>query len=222
MQSTLANKCIDQLARGTFSKDLVDQVVNARDTIQADICQDLNLGDPHQAIRADTLNKSHVTRAQLCEWLAAVTCILDNFSVPLLLNAVPLVALVKELRENTISNQRTIIELQQMVIRQKDAELSIVKLPGSTTLSSAESCESVPAARKIQLQAMLDALSLRRGAGEESKEQGTPPVSEEQGQEGIQDRMEEVMAHIGEFTFNSSDHVSQVLKRAKSMRDDDE
>ena len=81
MSSSTANKCITQLAQGTFSPDLVDHVVLARDRLTQLIRQELQVPNK-ETLRADTLISSHVTRDQVCEWLEAVSCILGGVLTP--------------------------------------------------------------------------------------------------------------------------------------------
>ena len=215
MSSSPANKYITQLAQGTFSPDLVDHVVLARERLTQLIRRELQVTNK-ETLRADTLIRSHVTREQVCEWLEAVSCILDSFCVPLLLNAVSLSSVVEELKEEKISNQNTIIELQRVLIGKKEEKIRVLGQETSTSTDTPTS-SSVSALNKetenlARLQALWDyrnfyqavAGSLKPGENAESR-----------------DRVAEIMAHMGDFTLNSSDHVTQVLKRAKSLREED-
>ena len=217
MSTSPANKYITQLAQGTFRPDLVDHVVLARDRLTQLIRQELQVPNK-ETLRADTLISSHVTRDQVCEWLEAVSCILDSFCVPLLHNAVSLSSVVEQLKEEKISNQNTIIELQRVLIGKKEEEIRMLgqqtststDLPTSSSVSALNNNKDTE--NLARLQALWDyrnfnqAVALGLKTGEKA---------------GSRDRMAEIMAHMGDFTLNSSDHVTQVLKRAKSLREED-
>ena len=264
MSASLASKYMEQLTRGPFTKDFVEQVINAQDTILDDICQTLRLTH-HQSIRSETLNQEHVTREQLCEWLEAASCLLHTCSVPLLQNALPLASAVEELRVEKIANQKTIMKLQQVIIDKKEAELkamepTVVYSRSSGPVPQARQIRQDPLSRKKFVQelskvrnnptsSVREAQLELQGAGKaelrameptvvHSRSFGVPPareipldphnlrklatiLSKEELENGIDDKMSEVLSQMEDIKFNSSDHVTKVLKRAKSIRDEE-
>ena len=88
--------------------------------------------------------------------------LLDLFSVSHLENVVTVADLADELTEEQISDQKSIIELQQTLIKKKDVELNYVKKPVQTEIKTCSSVASrssaavfalnkiEPIARKLQ------------------------------------------------------------------------
>jgi hypothetical protein len=233
------SKHSQQLVRGTFSRELVDQVVVAWNGIQNEISQVTRLSTEH-SLRADDLNRSSATREQLCTWLQKMSSLLDEFSLPLLMGAMSLSKLVEELKEEKISNQSTIIRLQQMLLGGQESVM-VPETPVRPSLSTAASGNdkttppplskpslsstasgndsSRPSAQDdIQFGAMIEVL--RKMAMEENRKNNTmfPLISEE----GFTDQIGALLARLGDFNLGSSDHVTQVLQRAKSLRDEEE
>ncbi|KAL5261182.1 hypothetical protein ACHWQZ_G007027 [Mnemiopsis leidyi] len=224
MCTSPANKYISQLAQGTFSKDLVDHVVLARDRLKQLIRQELQLTNK-ETLRADTLIRSHVTREQTCEWLEAVSCILDSFCVPLLQNGASLVSVVEQLKEEKVSDQNTIIELQGRLLGKKEEELRVLEqgcsadVPTSSSVLMPNRNEDLES--RAQLQNLWDYRHLYQAVAGRQKTGENVGVSRDSALESL-DGLREIMAHIGDFTLHSSDHVTQVLKRAKSLREEDD
>ncbi len=78
---------IDQV----FHELYVDQVKKARNSVFDEIQHEIKVNS-YQDIRSCYLmNKRSVTKEKLCNWLETVCCILDQFSIPWLDIASPLV-----------------------------------------------------------------------------------------------------------------------------------
>ena len=144
--------------------------------------------------------------------------ILDSFCVPLLLNAVSLSSVVEQLKEEKISNQNTIIELQRVLIGREEEEIRMLGQQTSTstdlpTSSSVSALNNNKDRENIaRLQALWDYRDLYEAVA------GGLKTGEKT---GSRDKIAEIIAYMGDFTLNSSDHVTQVLKRAKSLREED-
>ena len=69
------------------------------------------------------MSKRNVTNEKLCEWLETVCCILDRFSLPWLHNAVPLTEELPKLKDEKISDQKTIIDLQKQLIEKNEEQI---------------------------------------------------------------------------------------------------
>ena len=108
-------------------------------------CQDEVMGNIIHGIGVDSYDHSHeilnkrslVSKDTLYTWLVQVCTILNEYSIPLLECALPVYEECQELRAEKIKDQRTIIELQEEVVKKKEEELKAVK----ESLESNVKCE---------------------------------------------------------------------------------
>ena len=145
---------LETILHGDPFKDvLVDQIVKARDSIFNEMCSEMGISD-FQNVRDVYLNKRNITKDKLISWLETVCFILDTYSVPLLKNAVTVAERADDLKEEKISDQKSIIELQQKLIEKKDAELNNVQKTVQTEMKTyssvvSKSCAAVFSPKKI-------------------------------------------------------------------------
>ena len=175
-------------------------------------------------------------------WLETVCCVLDSFAVPLLERGTDLEERVETLQEEKIKDQQSIIKLQDKLIEKKANELSSVKNTVQSEMmlySSAvsKSCSAALAPKKIQTAVRNVAAKTDR-----SKNIVIYGVDEKQG-ESLDTKVKEILAEIDEkprvqdvcrlgqvsegkcrpikLSLSSPDHVSEVLRKAKRLRDVD-
>ena len=218
-----------------FSSRTVDQLVRARDSLFSEICQDLGVKD-FSEIRARHMIKPSVTKKKLSEWLECVCYMVDSFAAPHMQSALER---IEELSSEKIEDQKTVISLQNQLIEKKDRELNAVQNTVQTelkTYSSAltKTCAAALAPKKIK--AAVQSVSEKE---ERSRNIIIYGMSESSG-ENLQEKVSEVISKIDEkpvvkdscrigpiksdrprpvkFTVNSSDVVSQVLRKAKLLR----
>ena len=122
-----------------FKSQYVDQILASRDSIFNEMCKASDVED-FTDLRAVKLNKRTVSKDKLCEWLESLCCILDSYCAPVLASASELPDSINKLKDEKISDQKTIIELQRKLIDKKDDELGTVK---SVVKSQMESYSSV-------------------------------------------------------------------------------
>ncbi len=233
---------LDDIIGPTFKELYVRQIVEARDSVFQDMCNDLNVTD-HHSIQACNLNKRSVTKDKLVGWLETVCYILDSFSVPLLQNAVPFVERIGELQEDKIQDQATILELQREVIMKREQELKAVQTTVEKEMKSyssavAKSCSAALSTKKIES-------AVRKVADiEDSSKNVIIYGVDESENEKLQEKVSGVLEKIGEkplvreccrvgvkkpdsdlalprpikFSLHNSDHVAQVLRNAKQLR----
>ncbi len=231
---------IDQL----FSQKFVDQVERARNSVCDEICQELGVrvqDSQYQDIRACYMNKRSVTKEKLCDWLETVCCILNSFAVPSLYSAVPLVERADQLKEEKISDQKTIIDLQKKMIEKNEVEIRAVQTVVKTEMSSypsmlTKSCTASLAPKKLQ--AAVKNVADREDRSKSVIIYGLSEPTDHQ--EQLQGKVEEVLGEIGEkplvrdccrvgikrasgkrpvkFSLSSSDHVAQVIRNARLLR----
>ena len=130
LQNDRTENQLSAVVDGQFDMLLVSQVITETDSIFRKIQQELNLKD-YLSIRQSYLNKRHVSKENLAEWLEAVCKILDSLSVPLLKNAVStcetMSERIDELQREKIDDQRKIIQLKDEVLDKRSEELNDVK-----------------------------------------------------------------------------------------------
>ena len=111
----------------TFKPSHADSVKKCQDEVMGNIIHGIGV-DSYDQISHEILNKRGlVSKDTLCTWLVQVCTILNECSIPLLECALPAYEDCQELRAEKIKDQRTIIELQEEVIKKKEEELKAVK-----------------------------------------------------------------------------------------------
>ena len=108
----------------TFKPSHADSVKRCQDEVMGNIIHGIGV-DSYDQISHEILNKRGlISTDTLCTWLVQVCTILNEDSIPLL---ECVYEECQELRAEKIKDQRTIIELQEEVIKKKEEELKAVK-----------------------------------------------------------------------------------------------
>ena len=192
------------------------------------------------------LNKRLVTKENLAGWLETVCYILDSFSVPLLKKAARTIdrdtERIVELQKEKIDDQKTIIQLQQEVIKKNSDELNDVKVTVQTEMKNYSSVlknNCFTAQTRKTIEAAVKSVSEQ----EDRSKNGLIYEMEETSGEVLLDRVEKVLEEIDEkpvvkdcvtvrvgmkrsgdsnlcpvkFSLSNTDHVAQVLINAKKL-----
>ena len=92
---------------------------------------------PYSDIRTiNLLSKRSLTREKLANWLEVVCCILDQHAIPWLEKASPLTEELGKLKDDKISDQEKIINLQNKVIEKQEESLKSVQDAVQTTVET--------------------------------------------------------------------------------------
>ncbi len=138
---------------GIFNGDYVRHVKSATSRLLSDMCNMSGERDSYKLFPA-TLNKPSIPKAQLVEWLYTAVFLLDRCSLPLMDLAVDQKVEIDELKDDKISDQKKIIQLQSQLIEKKDEEVNTFKKTVETEIKSfssvvEQSCSSALAPKKI-------------------------------------------------------------------------
>ena len=226
-----------------FHRTCVDQLKQARSSIFDEICRETFV--PHYTdIRFDyLLAKRSITKEKLATWLETVCCILDQYAIPWLEKTAPFPEEIGKLKDEKISDQETIINLQNKVIEKQEESLKSVQSAVQTTVETemksyasavSKSCSEAFAPKLIQT--VVRKIAVKE---ETMKNVIVYGVSETEG-EDVRSKVEHVLADIGEkpvvrdcsrlgsrkegavrpirFTVGSSDHAAQVIRKARNLR----
>ena len=142
-----------------FHRTCVDQLKQARSSIFDQICRETFV--PHYTdIRFDyLLAKRSITKEKLATWLETVCCILDQYAIPWLEKTAPFPEELGKLKDEKISDQETIINLQNKVIEKQEESLKSVQSAVQTTVETemksyssavSKSCSEAFAPKRIQ------------------------------------------------------------------------
>ena len=221
-----------------FGEDNLRELNKSCSSLLSDMCNVYGCDDPKK-FSPDVLNKNNVVKAQMAEWLFTAIHLLEECCVPLMSSARKT---IEQLQEEKISDQRTVIELQEKLINKKERELGSVSRTVEKELKSyssvlQQSCSTALSPTKI-------ASAVKKIAKEEdrTKEVVVFGVDEEPSEcvttkvVGILEQLEEKpritgCRRIGQrvlgvstkrpiiFSVKSTDIVYQILKKAKRLKD---
>ncbi|KAL5268986.1 hypothetical protein ACHWQZ_G002719 [Mnemiopsis leidyi] len=233
---TMQRNALDNLPFNVFYYEIngtcIDYVDSQKD-LGVMINTNLTWG-PHYNI---ALNKHSVTKAQMAEFLFTAVYLLDHCCLPLMSSAT---SQIETLQEEKISDQKTIINLQQDLISKKNEELGEVSKTveaGLKTYSSAlqQSCTTALSPRNIA--AAVKTVTQEEGRSRELVLFGVTEESEDRVTSVVTKVLEQMnekpqvmqCRRIGKpnaaatrpiiFSVRSSDVAHQILKKAKLLRD---
>ena len=157
-----SNKYIEDcefVPENPFLQDYVYQVAESTGYLFDDICGRLNLNSvtERQLVQRKKLDIRSVTKDKLIEWLETACYLLDTCSIPLLEKATKEVGKIDKLLEEKIDDQKSIIDLQEKLLKQKEDGLKSVE----TVVQSAVKNElkSVQTAVKTEMKSYSSALT---------------------------------------------------------------
>ena len=223
-----------------FSSDYVNMVRSASNRLTGDMVKMANGVHIASQLSPGSLNCRDIKKEQLAEWLYTAVYLLDRCSLPLMGLAAKQNGQLEKLKDEKITDQDKIIELQNKLIKKKDEELNVVKNTVSSELKSyssvlRESCSAALEPRKI-------VSAVRKVAEREDRSKnvivfGVPEEQEENVDNKVKlllEKLEEKphtanCCRIGQskpgisrpirFKVQSSDSVYQILRKAKQLRD---
>ena len=236
VQNEIVDVMDDVMGNG-YKELYMRQIADARDAIFAEMCKELNITNHHHIQRC-FLDKRNITKEKLIRWLETVCFILDSAAVPLLYAANEVTERVHVLREEKIEDQDTIIKLQQKLLEKSEEVQHSVKTTVQQELKSyssvvSKSCSSALSSKKLE--AIVRKVAVTEDMGKNAIVYGLAETEHEK----LQEKVEEVLAEIGEkpkltncsrvgttrdnvsrpvkITLSSSDHVNQILRNAKLL-----
>ena len=225
-----------------FKAMYVEQILNAQNMIFEDMYQATGVKD-FTSLRSEKLNIRTITKEKLCFWMEALVNISGTYCSPLLVSASKLPDEIDELKDEKIADQNTVIKLQGQLIEKKSEDLNSVQTTVKSELKIWSSvakniCSKALAPKKMKA-------ALKRATEEEDRSSnlviyGLP----EKQDEVLEDRVLEVLEHVDEkprivsccrmgrnvsdggpavkpikLTLSGSDHVRQVLSKARRLRE---
>ena len=224
---------------GLFNGDYVRHIKSASDVLLNDMCKMCGVQDSYN-IFPNVLNKSTTTKAQLAEWLYSAIFLLDRCSIPLMDIATDQKAELDGLKDNKISDQKKIIQLQSELIDLKNEELGSVKDTVETELKSyssvlKESCSAALTPQKI-------ASAVKQVNAQEDRSKNVIIFGLPEGQtENVESKVSEILDLLEEepkvidcrrighdhpgkprpirFKVRNSNIVYQILRKAKRLKD---
>ena len=137
----LENRELERTIHFVICEDNLKEVRNSSSMLFSDMCRVFGV-EGAKNLSPSTLNKNSVSKAQMAEFLFTAVYLLDHCCLPLMSSAT---SQLETLQSEKISDQKTIIELQQDLISKKNEELGEVSKSveaGLKTYSSAlqQSC----------------------------------------------------------------------------------
>ena len=237
---------LDQPGDVSFHRSFVEQVKKAKDSVFDEICSKTGVPEYTDIRLAHLVAKRSVTKETLASWLETVCYVLDQFAVPWLEKAAPLVEELADLKNEKISDQETIINLQTKVIEKQEECLESVRHAVQSTVETemksyasavSKSCSNVLTPKRIHN-------VVRKVAVKEEtlKNVIIYGLSETDG-EDLEGRVNDVLSEIGEkpvvrdctrlglrkadivrpikFSVGSSDHAAQLIRNARMLRTKD-
>ena len=229
---------LDENFRDPFDGKYVEQIYRAKESICAEMREELNITDD-QHVRAYYMAKKTVTRDKLISWVETLNCILDSYVISLLAGGVEMQAEYQKLKDEKIKDQESIISLQKKLIEKSDEEMSSIKTTVKTELKSyssvvSQSCKAALAQKKIEA-----AVKKVSDKGDRSRNVVIYGVKEEHA-ENLNQRVDDILSEIDEkprikdccrigivkpdtcrpikFTLSNHDHVRQILQKCKVLR----
>ncbi len=230
--------CLGECDPSCFREMSVEQVIRAKDSIFSEMCEKLNLQN-YEDIRAVNMAKKIVTRDMLVDWLETVCRVLNSFVVPLLESATTMSADYQNLKDEKITDQKSIIVLQNKLIEKNEAAITLMQTTAKNEIKSysaavTKTCSSVLTPKKIQA-----AVKKVSENNDRSKNLIIYGVKEEES-EVLEQRVVEILGEVDEkprvqdccriglnkeqqcrpikFSLSSHEHVTQVLRKSKMLR----
>ena len=234
---------LDQPGDVCFQRSFVDQVKKARDSVFDEICEKTGVPEYTDIRCAHLVAKRSVTKDTLASWLETVCYVLDQFAVPWLEKAAPLVKELADLKNDKIADQETIINLQAKVIEKQEERLDSVRHAVQSTVETemksyasavSKSCSNALTPKRIHN--VVRKVAVKE---ETMKNVIVYGLSETEG-EDVEGRVNEVLSELGEkpvvrdcirlglrkentvrpikFAVGSSNHAAQVIRNARLLR----
>ncbi len=222
-----------------FKPQYVDQILISKDSILNEMCKVADVDD-FLDLRAEKLNIRGITKEKLCSWLETVVCLMNSYCMPVLESAVELSDNINKLKDEKITDQKSIIELQTKLIEKKVGELDTVRTVVQSEIKSYSSvventCNKALAPRKIKV-------AMKKVSEDEDRSRNLMIYGlKEDDDEILESKVSEVLNHLNEkpkllnccrigkkavvsvrpvkFTLSSSDQVRQILRKTKLLKE---
>ena len=111
---------------GVFCSDYVNMVRSASNRLIGDMVKSASGVHDSSHLSAKSLNTNNIKKEQLSEWLYTAFYLLNRCCLPLMGLAAKKNGQLEQLKDEKITDQAKIIELQNQVIEKKDEELNFV------------------------------------------------------------------------------------------------
>ena len=220
-----------------FCEDNLKEVRNSSGMLFSDMCRVFGV-EGAKNLSPSTLNKNSVSKAQMAEFLFTAVYLLDHCCLPLMSSAT---SQLETLQTEKISNQKTIIDMQQDLISKKNEELGeVTKSVEAGLIKTYSSALQQSCTKALSPSNIAAAVKTVTQEEDRSKELVLLGVTEEAG-ERVTSVVTKVLEQIDEkpqvkqcrrigqpnagaarpiiFCVRSPDIVYQILKKAKQLRD---
>ena len=225
---------------GVFCGDYVNLVRSASNKLTGDMVKMANGVHISSQISPASLNCREIKKEQLAEWLYTAYYLLDRCSLPLMGLAAKQNGQLEKLKNEKISDQEKIIELQNKLIEKKDEELIVVKDTVSTELKSYSSVLRESCSAALEPQKIASAVRKVAEGEDRSKNVIVFGLPEEQ-DESVDTKVNLLLENLEEkpqtadccrigrsqpgmprpirFKVKSSESVYQILRKAKQLKE---
>ena len=257
MPFPLSNEYVDNLDDSMtmpdekFNPVYAEQILESRNKIFAAMCKATGTRNNHAHYDELTAEKfmsyKSITKKMMAEWLETICVILNAYASPVLTSATTSAEELKNLKDEKISDQKTIIELQEKLIEKNEEELHSMKTAVQTTLQSEmksystavkTSCSKALSPKRVQA-------ALKTVAAEEDRSTNLIFYGiEEKKEEKLEETVLDVLSHLNEkprivscsrigkdgtaaetvtckpvrVKLSGTDHVRQILKKTATLR----
>ena len=136
MPYPLSNEFVDNLDDSMtlpdekFNPVYAEQILESRSKVFAAMCKATglrnNYSDYDELTAEKFMSYKSITKKMMAEWLESICVILNAYTAPVLDSASNMAEELKSLKDEKISDQKTIIELQEKLIVKKEEELNTV------------------------------------------------------------------------------------------------
>ena len=114
----------------------MDQVKNARNSVFGDICLETCVSEYSDIRLTNLLAKRNVTKEKLASWLETVCFSFDQYAITCLDKAVLMSEEVESLKNEKISEKRSIVSLQGQLIEKHEDSVKSVQSVIQTTVET--------------------------------------------------------------------------------------
>ena len=225
---------------GIFCGDYVNMVRTASSKLFSGMVRNANGVTCSSQLSPKSLNCPNIKKEQLSEWLYTAFYLLDRCSMPLMDLAAKQNGQLEKLKDEKITDQAKIIQLQNQVIEKKNEELKVVKETVSSELKTYSSVLRESCSAALEPQKIVSAVRKVAEGEDRNKNLIVFGVPEEQG-ENLDSKVKLMLHKLDEkprvadcgrigqskpgvprpirFKVSSSETVYQILRKAKMLKD---
>ena len=225
-------------SENNFGEVTLREVQKVCSSMLSDVCRVYGCDDPEKLV-PEVLNKNSVVKAQMAEWLCTAIHPLNQCCLPLMSTAR---STIEQLQEEKISDQRTVIELQEKLICKKDGDLGLVSQTVKKELKSYSSALQQSCSTALSPKNIATAVKTITKEEDRTKEVVVFGVVEEPS-ECVTTKVSRILEQLDEkpritgcrrigqratgestkrpiiFSVKSTDIVYQILRKSKRLKD---